>query len=113
MLLGIQILGALFSLFMLYFTFLHYKRNEIKQSEYIVWIIIWVCFIIISFFPWFLDPFTKTLNLQRTMDLFILCGFMILIGFMFHNYISLKKTQKKLEDIVRNIAMDKTKSLKK
>ena len=31
MILGIQILGIIFGLFMTYFTFLHYKRKEFKE----------------------------------------------------------------------------------
>jgi hypothetical protein len=107
MLMGIQILGLLFGLFMLYFTFLHHKRNEIKQTEYIIWASLWFGVILITIFPFILEPFTRTLHLQRTMDLLILVGFVFVIGLMFNNYMSLRKTQKKVEEVVRKIAINK------
>ncbi len=45
MLLGIQIAGILFALFMLYITFLHRKRDEFTVNEAGFWTLMWVCFI--------------------------------------------------------------------
>ncbi|MBW2977999.1 DUF2304 domain-containing protein [Candidatus Woesearchaeota archaeon] len=104
MLLGIQILGVLFALFMFYLTFLSQKRKEFTAKEYIFWVLLWICFIIITLFPNILAPFAETLNLQRTMDLIIMLGFVFVIGMIFVNYILLKKTQRRVEELVRRIA---------
>ena len=37
--LGVQIIGILFGFFMLYYTFLQYKRKEFKMGEYTFWLI--------------------------------------------------------------------------
>ena len=39
--LGIQIIGILFGFFMMYYTFLQYKRKEFKMGEYTFWLILW------------------------------------------------------------------------
>ena len=101
MLLGIQILGVLFALFMIYLTFLHQKRKEFTAKEYIFWIVIWVCFIIVTIFPKILSPIVKTLSLSRTMDLLIILGFIFVVGILFHNYITITKVQRKVEEVVR------------
>ena len=104
MLLGIQILGVLFALFMLYLTFVHQKRKEFTAKEYIFWVVIWAGFIIVTVFPKVLEPIVKTLSLNRTMDLLIILGFIFVVGILFHNYIALRNTQKKIEEVVRKVA---------
>ncbi len=109
MMMGIQILGILFALFMAYLTFLHYKRQEFTGKEMALWAVMWVAFIVISVSPGLLNPIVESLSFARTMDLLIVLGFMFLIGITFFNYLKLKKTQKKIEDLVRGIAIRRAK----
>lgn len=106
-LLGIQIIGILFSLFMMYYTFLHYKRKEFTIREYGFWMALWAVFIIVTLFPAILGPILKTLSIARALDFFVIIGFLFLIGAIFYTYTIVRKNQKKLEEIVRNIAMRK------
>ena len=105
--LGIQILGVFFGTFMLYYTFLHFKRKELTSKEYLFWIIIWALFIILTLIPGSLTPFIKSIGFARTMDFFIVAGFMFLIGSLFYVYLLVRGNQKRLEDIVRKIAIEK------
>ena len=104
MLLGIQILGVLFALFMIYLTFVHQKRKEFTAKEYIFWIVLWMGFIVVTIFPNVLGPFVRTLQLSRTMDFLIILGFIFVVGILFHNYIALRKMQIKVEEVVRKVA---------
>tara|TARA_B100000315_G_C14034901_1_gene344864 strand:+ start:91 stop:444 length:354 start_codon:yes stop_codon:yes gene_type:complete len=105
--LGIQILGLLFGVFMIYYTFLHHKRKELTIKEYSFWIILWIVFIVVALFPQILDPIVRSLSLARTMDFFIILGFMFMIGSIFYTYLIVRKNQKRLEEIVRKVAIDK------
>jgi len=107
MILGIQVLGVLFCLFMLYLTFLHRKRNEFNFKEGIFWLFFWILFLMVTLWPGILDPIVRTLSLSRTMDFFIIIGFMFLIGIMFYIYTITRKNQKKIDKIVRDIALKK------
>ncbi|MFH1642896.1 MAG: DUF2304 domain-containing protein [Nanoarchaeota archaeon] len=108
MLLGIQIVGILFGLFMLYITFLHGKRKEFNSKEGIFWIFAWIAFTILVIFPNALDLFAREiLSISRTLDFLIILGFMFLIGISFFNYIAVRKAQNQIEKIVRKIALDK------
>jgi len=80
--LGIQILGMLFGFFMMYYTFLQLKRKEFTIKEYSFWF-----------------------NIARALDLFIITGFLFLIFIIFYTYILVRKNQRKLEEVVRNIAL--------
>lgn len=109
MILGVQIIGMLFAFFMVYYTFLHYKRKEITFKECSAWILLWVLFLIVALFPQILDPIVKSLSLARTMDFFIILGFMFLIGALFYTYTIVRINQNKLEEIVRKIAIERRK----
>ena len=106
MILGIQLLGFLFGLFMVYYSFIHFKRKEFKPVEFSFWLVLWLIFVLVSLLPNVLDPITKTLSVTRTMDLLIIVGFMFLIGVTFYNYTTIRKNQKKVEDLVRKIAIE-------
>jgi len=103
--LGIQILGLLFGFFMMYYTFLQHKRKEFTIKEYSFWFIFWSIFVIITLFPQLLDPVLTTLNIARTLDFFIIAGFLFLIFVIFYTYTIVRKNQRKLEEVVRNIAL--------
>lgn len=109
MMLGIQLIGLIFGLFMLYITFLHFKRNEFTTNEAGLWIILWAAFLIVTLIPQITDPIIKSLSIARTMDLFIILGFMFLITANFYTYGIVRKTQKKMESLVREIAIKKAK----
>ena len=50
MVLGIQIAGILFGLFMVYYSFLNYKRKEFSIREFSYWLVLWMFFIVIALF---------------------------------------------------------------
>ena len=105
--LGIQLLGTLFGLFMIYYVFLHRKRKELTIKEYLFWVFLWILFIILTLFPGLLKPLVTSIGFARTMDFFIVAGFMFLIGSLFYIYLLVRGNQKRLEDIVRKMAFEK------
>ncbi|MBW2989721.1 DUF2304 domain-containing protein [Candidatus Woesearchaeota archaeon] len=105
--LGIQIIGLLFGIFMLYYVFLQHKRKELTIKEYSFWTCLWIVFILLTLFPNSLKPFVKSIGFARTMDFFIVSGFMFLIGSIFYIYLLVRSNQKRLEEIVRKIALEK------
>ncbi len=109
MVLGIQIAGFLFGLFMIYYSFLNYKRKEFTAKEFTFWIVLWVIFIIVTLFPFVLDPIVKTFGFFRTLDLLIISGFLFLIISMFYIYTVIRKSQNQVETIVRELAIKKGK----
>ena len=109
MVLGIQIAGLLFGLFMIYYSFLNYKRKEISAKEFGFWFFVWILFIVVTLFPNWLDPIVEKLNFARTFDLLLIVGFMFLVLVVFYNYTITRKNQRKLETVVREVAIRKKK----
>ena len=112
MVLGIQIAGFLFGLFMIYYSFLNYKRKEFTAKEFGFWLFLWVSFIAITMFPFILDPVARTFSFFRTLDLLVISGLLFLITAIFYTYTVTRKNQKRLETIVREMAMKKGKGRK-
>lgn len=109
MVLGIQIAGFLFGLFMIYYSFLNYKRKEFTIKEFSFWFLLWAIFILIALFPFVLDPIIKPLGFFRALDFLVMSGFLFLIAAIFYTYTITRKNQKYLEIIVREISMKKNK----
>ena len=109
MVLGIQILGIVLGFFLLYFTFLHYKRREFMAGELIFWSVIWILFMYLVLFPYTLTFIAESLNLVRVMDLFTIAGIMFLVVLTFYSYMINVHLRRKLEQVVRAIALRKKK----
>lgn len=107
MALGIQVFGGLFGLFVIYFTFVLYKRKDLTFNELGFWSLFGILFAVISLFPRLLDPVVATLSIGRKMDLFIILGFMFLILAVFYIYQITRRNQRQLEELVRNLALKK------
>jgi len=105
MVLGVQVAGVLFGIFMMYYTFLKYKKKEFSSSEYLCWMVLWVAFVLVSLFPNWLDPLVKSLNFVRTFDFLVIIGFLFIIGMTFYTYTIVNKNKKQVEEIVRTLAM--------
>ena len=86
---------------------MNYKRKEFTAREFAFWIFVWVSFVIIAIFPNILDPLVKSLNIARTLDLLIIAGFIFMITAIFYTYTVARKIQKKLESVVREMAIKK------
>jgi len=106
MIIGIQLLGVAFGMFMIYLTFVHFKRKEYTAKEFSVWMVLWLSFIFISLFPQAIQFFVhKTLGMSRTLDFLIIIGFIMIAGIIFYTYSIVRQTQNKIEEIVRKFAI--------
>ena len=109
MVLSIQVFGLLFGVAMVYLAYTKYKRREFTLTETTFWVVLAVLFGMVAIFPGMLDPIVESLSLARTMDLFIILGFMFLLIAVFYTYGLVRTMQKKLEEVVRKIAIEKKK----
>jgi len=104
-LLGIQFLGAVFGIFMAYFSFVYFKRREFSLGVLIFWELLWIALIFISIFPHSTNFFLERLGLIRAMDLFMVSGFIIAFGMLFYNFVMIAKLKKKMEKMARKEAL--------
>jgi len=112
MFLGIQLIGILFALLMIYLAFVSRKRQEFTSKEYILWIALWAVFLIIAIHPEIVDPILFPLSVGRPLDLFIIGGFMVMLGMGFYTYTLVRRLQSRIENLVRKIALEGKKKRK-
>ncbi len=101
----IQLLGIIFGISMLYFTFVKYKRREVNNIEFWMWIAGWMLLILVAIAPYTLDPIIAPLNFYRRLDFFVVIGFFVLLALGFYNYSALKRLEHKVEVLVRKQAL--------
>lgn len=110
--LGVQIIAVLFAIFMIYVVFLHWKRKDINGGEVFFWTVLWLGFVVVTLSPKILETISQLLFFARVMDLLMIIAFMILAFLGFQNYVSNKRTEKKIEELVRKEAMSDVKKKK-
>lgn len=106
MITGIQIIGVLFALIMLYLTFLYYKKNSYSGRSFALWTVIWVGFLLATFFPSTLYLVMEELSIERTVDLFIIGGFMFFAVVIFYLFVIIKGLEGRIEKLVRQVAIE-------
>ena len=106
MLTGIQIIGILFGIFMLYLSFLYYKRKDFLPRDFVTWFIIWISFLAVISLPDTFRLLLQPLYIERLMDLITIAAFIVMFGLIFIAYKISRQNQRKLEEIVRKLALE-------
>lgn len=107
MIIGLQIVAILFSLTMVYFAVLNYRRGEINGAEIVGWLVIWLGTIFVVIFPELLQTFAKTFLFARVFDMMVAGAFIIVISMVASAYMRTKRNEKKLEELVRKLSLKK------
>jgi len=113
MLVGIQLLGILFGIVMIYFSYLYFKRGNYSKKSFILWTGTWSAVIIIFAIPQVIYSIMSLLAIRRTADFFTATAIIFLTSIVFYLYTIVKKTEKKMEDLVRSVAIENVSKSKK
>lgn len=105
MILGLQIIGILFSLFMIYFAILHYKKGHLNGIEISSWIAIWFAVILIVIFPEIVRVYAASFAISRVLDLLIGGAFVVIFIMVASSYVRVSKLEKRIEDLVRKLSL--------
>ena len=111
--LTIQIVGIAFGFVMLYLTMLYAKRNELSRAEQFAWSAVWILIMVFALFPQVLTTVTETMQFDRTLDLLVVSGVLFVVTISFYTYLLVRKNQKKVEKLVREIAIEETEKKEK
>jgi hypothetical protein len=109
MIITLQIIALLFSLAMIYFAILNYKRGEINSKEVASWAVIWTAVILIVLFPDIARTFARSFLFARLFDLLVVGGIGLAIFLSARAYVISRRNQKKLEEFIRSEALKNVK----
>ncbi len=102
----LQVIGVLFSVLMIFFTYYTYKRKDFSRADAVTWFAIWLWFFIATAFSSFVDRLLAPLKLLSLFDLLLVSGVGILLVLVVALNKRLAKAENKIEVVVRKIAMD-------
>lgn len=105
MIAGLQVIALIFSLIMIYFAYLHYRRGEINGLEILFWFSAWMVAIFIALFPGIFRAFSATIAISRAFDLAMIGGFMLVTPIVYSVFIKTRRIEKKLEELIRKDAL--------
>ncbi len=100
-----QIAAVLFALLMLYVVSIHGRKKTLSLMEVSLWSSMWVLFIVMALFPNLLLGIAHTLTFSRVFDLLLVMALMILTLLIFMSYFAQKEATKRLEHLVRQLAI--------
>lgn len=103
-----QIIATLFALFMLYVVNIHRRKLRLTYLEVGFWYSSWFLFIVIALFPGLLLGITQSLQFARVFDLLVVMALMGITILVITNFFIQRENARKLEEVVRAIAMTKT-----
>lgn len=112
MITGMQVVGVIFVLVMSYFTYLYYKRKDYPRTDYIMWMLIWLTFLILVLFPYSTQIVLQPMGLAMNMHLYTIAGFMVAYAILFYQHDLLRKNEAKIGKLVREISIENAKRKK-
>lgn len=101
-----QIIAILFALFMMYVVSIHAKKRTLSLIEASFWYTTWLFFIIITLFPFLLTDIAGALRFSRVFDLLVVMALMVMSFLIITSYFTQKENQRKLENLVRKLALE-------
>jgi len=105
----LQLVSLIFGLYMLYWSFLSYKKRLFYIRELFFWIVVWSTFILVALFPDTTKLILQTFRINRVMDLLMILALIFLSIVTYRVYIDNRQLTKKLQDLVRQDAINKAK----
>ncbi len=103
---GIQIIGLVFGLAMIYFTYIYYKKKDIGLNSFVVWFLIWSGLVLGTLFPGVVSSLKSPLVVVRVLDLYVVIAVFVILAATFYNFHVLVKTQRDVKKIVRKLALE-------
>jgi len=108
----LQLLGVGYLAFMLYLTFLYYKKNQYTIRNFIFWAVVWGGGILMLLFPATTSLLTQQLKVGRVLDFYLILGLMFFSIITFMSFATARKTEARVEALVRRLALSEKKRKK-
>ena len=102
----IVIVGMIFSLFMVYLSYLSFRRREFNAWDLLLWGGCWITVVALLISNRFLYYLVEKTGVLSGMDLFTIAGFLFLTFVVFEMYRVMKKNHRQIQEIAKNIAID-------
>ncbi|OIO17729.1 hypothetical protein COV56_02555 [Candidatus Kuenenbacteria bacterium CG11_big_fil_rev_8_21_14_0_20_37_9] len=101
----IQILALVFCLFALWRVILKFRRQELKITEFFMWLIFWLAVGVAFVTPESLTRLANVLGIGRGADLVLYVAVVVVFYLMFRIFVRLENMERNITKIVRKDAL--------
>ena len=101
----LQVSSIIFSILMLFYSYVYYKRHYFKIWGLIGWSFVFILLIAVTAMPETFAFFKDIFKVARLFDLVVVVGMFFLIVLTFLNFIHLQKIKNKLDRMVQKDAL--------
>ena len=102
---GLQIIGISIALTALYMSYLYFRRSDFNKLEFTIWALIWCGFITITITPSTFSFMIKPFGFVEMLDFIIVLSIFVIYLFVFNNFVTSRRLQKRLESLIRDDAL--------
>ena len=99
----VETAGFLFGIFMLYISYVSFKKKQLNRNDLIVWGIIWIGLIALVVFSQQLQSSVKSFGFIRLFDFAFILGFAVLSGIAFFQFRKIRALESKIDELVEKI----------
>ena len=96
----------LFILFVLWRTFLRFRKEDITGREFFIWLIFWLLVAAATLVPQKTDIIAQWLGVERGADLLVYLSIIVLFFVVFRIVVKLEKIDRDITKVVRKTALD-------
>jgi len=109
----IKILFTIFVAFTLSRAVFRKKDKSITNTEFFVWLIIWIALLFFTWWPNFSDLLANIVGVGRGVDVLLYFAVVLLFYGMFRIYVKLEFIEREITDVIRKVSLDKADKRKK
>lgn len=109
MITGFGVIGLVFLLVMVYLTYIEYKKSRLTKINFAIWLFFWLLAAILVILQPYVNSIISEFNIVRVLDLYMILGFMFLFYVVFYLFVVVKKSERRVEELVRKVALSQIK----
>lgn len=102
---GIQVFGVLVGIYLIVQTLVQYKRGNNRTWRTVSWLCLWTLMTVLFAFPSLTMLALPVLTMQDAMLAVLVIGLIVAYVLVYHMYQQATKTERKLAELVQNIAI--------
>lgn len=101
----VQLVGLGFALFIIYLSYVYYKKRVFSSGDLVLWFLLFFGFSLVVLFHSQVEKFVVGREFARVFDFVVFIGFLVMFSFLIYMHGLVKKNDKKVERLVREIAI--------
>ncbi len=100
-----QIIILILSIAAILLATYRFRNNTFSNSNYLLWLIVWILVIIIALFPQITSIIANTFGFGRGLDAILIIGTILIFYLLFKLYNKIEDQRKRINDLVSQLAV--------